>query len=499
MTSSQPGRALPRLPAGIPGLDEITSGGLPAGGVTLVTGPTGCGKTVLGLQFLTEGIRRFGEPAVFVTFGEPPHKLLRSVSEFGWDVPAWVEAGTWAFVDAVVDTGVDAGAPAVVIGENMDFGVLVTRIKAAVQRVGARRVVLDSLSDWFSRYADRSAVRDAMVSLVRELEHLQVTTIVTLGRDGDGGDLTRLGVEEFVVDNLIVLRNPLSRESRRRTIEILKLRGTEHRTGEFPFAITRKDGLVIIPLSISLRQTSSDERTSSGNAVLDEMLGGGLYRDSVTLVSGSTGIGKTTLALGFVLAGVEAGERAVFVGFEESTDQLVRGVRAWGHDVAALQEQGQLVILNEYPEVASLEEHVVRIKGAIDAIGARRLALDSLTTVARAGSERGYDEFAIGLTAYLKERHVTGLVTTVQANLWGSTHATDEHVSVLSDGIVLLRYTEVAGVIRRGIVVLKHRGSRHEQVIREFTIGDRGIDIGEPFETDAAFLGGRRAGDLPGR
>jgi circadian clock protein KaiC len=146
-------------------------------------------------------------------------------------------------------------------------------------------------------------------------------------------------------------------------------------------------------------------------------------------------------------------------------------------------------VLNDYPEVASLEEHVVRIKGAIDSIGAQRLALDSLTTVQRAGSERGYQEFAIGLTAYLKERHVTGLLTTVQASLWGSTSATDEHVSVLSDGIILLRYVEVRGEIRRGIVVLKHRGSWHQKAVREFTIGPEAVRIGAPLLASSSVLG----------
>jgi circadian clock protein KaiC len=476
---------LPRLTTGIPGLDEVTAGGLPAGEVTLVGGVTGSGKTVLAMQYLVEGVRRYGQPGVFVTFAEKPDKLRHFVGEFGWDVAAMEEAGTWVFVDATLD----AVAHAVVIGERPDFEVLVARIAAAVQRVGARRVALDSLNDLFARIDDRATVRDAVSHLVVELERMNVTTVVTVARHEDYGDVTPLGVAEFVADNIVLLRNPLERESRRRTVEVVKFRGTGHRRGEFPFAITGGEGLVVIPLSVSLRQASSDERTSTGNPVLDEMLGGGLFRDSVTLLSGATGIGKTTLALGFTLAAVAAGEPAVFVGFEESTTQLARSIRGWGHDLEELQRQGRLVVINDYPEVASLEEHVVRIKGAVDSIGARRLALDSLTTVQRAGSERGNQEFAVGLTAYLKERRVTGLLTTVQGSLWGSTSATDEHVSVLSDGIILLRYVEVHGEIRRGIVVLKHRGSWHDKAIHEFTIEPEAVRIGGPFHAPTVVLG----------
>ena len=486
MTTDRPAPRLPRLPTGIPGLDEVTAGGLPAGEVTLVGGVTGSGKTVLAMQFLVEGVRQHDQAGVFVTFAEQPDKLRRFVGEFGWDVAALEAAGRWAFVDATLD----AGAQAVVVGERFAFDVLVARIAAAVARVGARRVALDSLDDLFTRIDDRATVRDAVLHLVGELERMDVTTVLTVARREDYGAVTPLGVAELVTDNIVLLRNPLAEESRRRTVEVVKFRGTTHRRGEFPFAITATEGLVVIPLSVSLRQASSDERTSSGNAELDRMLGGGLFRDSVTLVSGATGIGKTTLALGFTLAAVAAGEPAVFVGFEESTAQLSRSIRGWGHDLEDLQRQGRLVVLNDYPEVASLEEHVVRIKGAIDRIGARRLALDSLTTVMRAGSERGYQEFAIGLTAYLKERHVTGLLTTVQASLWGSTSATDEHVSVLSDGIVLLRYVEVRGEIRRGIVVLKHRGSWHDKAIREFTIGPDALQVGEPFHAATTLLGG---------
>jgi len=464
---------LPRLRTGITGVDEITRGGLPAGEMTLVGGVTGSGKTVLAMQFLVEGIRQFDQAGVFVTFGERPDKLRRFVGEFGWDVAGWERTASWAFVDVTLD----AEAAAAVVGERYDLGVLVQRIASAVQRTGATRLCLDSLGDLLDRFPDPDAVRAALLRLIAELEQLGVTSVATVVRDEDYGRRLPQRVEESVVDNIVVLRNPLEQEARRRTIEVLKLRGTAHRRGEYPFAITAPEGVVVIPLSIELRQPSSTDRVTSGNAQLDEMLGGGLFRDSVTLMPGATGIGKTTLALQFVFAGIAAGEPAVFVGLEESTGQLERSIRGWGYDLDDLHERGLLVMFNDYPEILSLEEHVVRIKGAIDRIGARRFALDSLTTISRVGSARGYREFSIGLSAYLKERRVTGLLTTVQSALWGTASATDEHISVLSDSILLLRYVEVAGEVRRGLVVLKHRGSQHDKLVREFTIDRDGVRV----------------------
>lgn len=486
-TDQVPGDALPRLATGVPGLDVITFGGLPAGEVTLVSGTSGSGKTVFSMAFLAEGIRQFDQPGVCVTFGERPDKLRRFVVEFGWDVLAWEQENNWAFVDATVDTE----AHTVIVGENFDLGILVSRIAAAVKRIGARRVVLDSLNDLFAHFGDRTALRDGLVRLFAELERMQVTAVVTIARREEYGEVAMFGVEDLLADNIIVLRNVLLDESRRRTVEVLKFRGTTHRRGEFPFAITRANGLVVIALAkVTLSQSSGQIRTSTGLPVLDQMLHGGLFRDSITLLSGATGTGKTVLALQFVLAAVSAGEPALFVGFEESTDQLSRTIRAWGYDLDTLQQQGKLRFLNDYPELASLEEHVVRIESAIEEMGAQRLAVDSLSTLRRIGSDRGFREFTIGLAGYLKEHHVTALFTTTQAALLGGSSATNEHVSALSDVIFLLRYVEVGGEIRRAVTVLKHRGSVHDKSIREFTIDPDGIHIHEPLRAMTGILSG---------
>jgi circadian clock protein KaiC len=465
-------RQLERLPSGIPGFDGITDGGLPAGSVTLVAGTTGSGKTVLAMQFLAAGILAFDQPGVFVTLAESPEKLRRFVGEFGWPVAGWEEKGRFAFVDATTDVRV------LVVGDNFDFGVLLDRIAAAVERVGARRVVVDSIDVLLERYGDRTAVRHGMEQISVGLERLGVTALLTVGRGDDHGQITASGVEEFIADNVVILRNSLVADVRRRTVSVLKVRGTHHHRGEYPFGIIRGEGIVVIPLVPTAGLPAADQRISTGNLELDEMCGGGLFQDAVTLVSGSTGIGKTTLALRFVLAGIETGRTAVFVGYEESRHQLLRGFRSWGVDFEQLEADGKLRMLCDAPEAMAFDEHLIRIKRTIDEIGADRVAIDSLGTLERAAPERVFREYLVGLTAHIKDQKIAGVLTTTSSALSGSPPAADRHVSALSDAIILLRYAELDGEIRRCLSVLKLRGSDHEKRIREFTLGPDGLTIG---------------------
>lgn len=478
---------LPRLATGISGFDNISHGGLPVASSTLVSGTVGSGKTVFALQFLAEGIRQLGQPGVFVTFGEPTEKMRRFVVEFGWDVPAWESDGRWTFVDATASFEDSQ----VIVGEHYDLTVLLRRITNAVQQRGAARVAIDSIGVLLSRFGDVEAVREAIIRITAELDRLGVTTVITLSRE-DESEPMRVGIEELVADNVVVLRNTSVEESRRRTLEVLKLRGTRHRQGRFPFVISRDHGLVVIPLSVDLDQPAMSHRITSGIDGFDAMSGGGLFHSSITLVSGSTGTGKTTFVLQFALAGAAAGEPVVVVGYEESRQQLLRGMAGWGHDVPALEAAGLLRFVIDYPEVRTFEEHLVHIKDAADDIGARRVVIDSMTSLRRSGPTRGFTEFAIGLTAYLKDREITGMMTTGQASLVGSeVRATEEHVSALSDAIVLLRYVEVYGEIRRVVAVLKQRGSNHDKAIREYTISSDGVHVGAALRTTTGLMSGR--------
>ncbi|MFN7210227.1 MAG: circadian clock protein KaiC, partial [Aggregatilineales bacterium] len=311
-------------------------------------------------------------------------------------------------------------------------------------------------------------------------------------RDSEYGAVARHNVEEFVADNVIILRNVLEDEKRRRTIEVLKFRGTSHRKGEFPFTVTPDQGVVVMPLSaIELKQKSSDLRISSGNAQLDQMCGGGFFRDSIILVSGATGTGKTLVATTFLAGGVAQGERCLLFAFEESREQLFRNAIGWNVDFPRMEADGLLRVIAEYPEISGLEDHLLRIKSEISAYRPTRVAIDSLSALERVGTQRGFREFVIDLTSFIKHQEIAGLFTATTPHLLGGTSITEAHISTITDSIILLRYVEYYGEMRRGLTVLKMRGSIHDKDIREFTIDSTGMHIGKPFRNVLGILSGQ--------
>lgn len=464
-----------RVPTGISGLDDVTKGGFPAGRAVVVAGTAGSGKTVLAAQFLHGGIEA-GEPGVFVTCEESPAKIRANVRGFGWDVAAWEAAGSWAFVDATRSldvTTMHAGA--------FDLAALLARIRAAVTKMGAKRVVIDSLDGLFEQFSDDARFRNEVQRVVGHVGDLGVTTVLTAERSTDYGPLSTRGVEEFVADNLILLRNVLNMEKRRRTIEIVKFRGTGHGTGEFGFSING-NGITVLPhLDITHERSLSEDRITSGNDALDAMVDGGLFRDSVVLISGAAGTGKTLLTSTFTAAGVHLGERCLLLAFEEPREQLIRNARGWGFDFEAMERSGLLKIVAVYPEVATLEDHLVTLRSLIEQFDPARVAVDSLSALERVGTVDGFRKFAVSLSAFIKNRGLTAMLTSTTPNFLGGASHSESHLSTVTDLIVLLRNTEVAGALRRGMVVLKMRGSRHDKDVREFTVDSNGLNVGPPF------------------
>ena len=484
-TDRAPTEPIHKLATGIPGFDLVADGGLPGGRATLVAGTAGSAKTVFATQFLVEGIRHFGEPGVFVTFEDRPADIRRNMLGFGWDIAEWERQGKWAFVDAAVQFD----DPTPVVGE-FDLGALVSRIEHAVKRLGARRVSLDSLNALFVQLPDLALLRAELFRITSALKDLGTTVVFTGERTLDYGEVTRSGVEEFVADNVVILRNLLHEERRRRTLEILKFRGATHERGEVPFTIT-SSGLVVIPLiAEQLTQSSSTVRITSGIPELDAMCAGGFFRDSIILASGATGTGKTLLVTQFIAGGYQSGEKTLLFAFEESRDQLFRNAAAWGMDFAKMEREGKLKVAVQYPHAMPMEDHFVRMRDIIREYRPNRVAVDSLSALERVFTLRSFREFVIGLTSLLKRQETAALFTSTTPSLLGGGSVTEKHISTLTDSIILLRYVESFGRMRRGITVLKMRGSRHDHDIREYTIDERGMQIGEPFSHVTGILSG---------
>jgi circadian clock protein KaiC len=478
---------------GIAGFDLISNGGLPKGRTTLVSGTSGSGKTVFAAQFLAEGIGKSDETGVFVTFEESAPDIRRNMVGFGWNIKGWEEEGKWAFVDVSPQPGEE-----MIVAGDYDLGALMARIEYAIKKIGATRVSVDSLGAIFSQFADSATIRRELFRIALALRSMDVTAVMTSERLREYGDIARYGVEEFVTDNVIILRNVLEDEKRRRTLEILKYRGTSHQKGEFPFTVMPGKGIITIPLSaIELRQRSSDIRITSGNQELDEMMDGGFFRDSITLVSGATGTGKTLMVTEFIAGGVNNGERCLLLAFEESREQLFRNATGWGIDYGKMEEAGLLKVVCEYPEVTGLEDHLIHMRSAIETFKPHRLAIDSLSALERVATPRGFREFVIGLTSFIKHQEIAGLFTATTPSLLGGSSTTESHISTLTDSIILLRYVEVFGEMHRGLTVLKMRGSQHDKNIREFSIDGEGLHIMRPFRSVAGILTGRPQQILP--
>ena len=482
-TTVMPARAVEKSPTGIPGFDLAAQGGLPRRRATLVAGTAGSAKTIFATHFLAAGVAA-GEPGVFVTFEDNPDDIRQNMLSFGWDIARWEREGKWAFVDA----SPEPSDPTPVIGE-FELGGLLARVEHAVKKIGATRVSLDSLNALFLQFAEPQLLRGELHRMTSGLKRLGATVVFTGERVEDYGEVTRYGIEEFVADNVIILRNILADEKRRRTLEILKFRGARHERGEIPFTITH-EGIVVIPLTaLELTQSSSTVRISSGIPELDEMCSGGFFRDSIVLVSGATGTGKTLLVTQF-LAGMAPSERALLFAFEESRDQLARNAAAWGLDFEAMEAEGRLKIVNAYPHALPMEDHLVSMRDTIEEFKPHRVAVDSLSALERVFTLRSFREFVISLTAQLKKRETAGLFTSTTPSLLGGGSVTEKHISTLTDSIILLRYVEMNGEMRRGLTVLKMRGSTHDHGIREYTIDHRGMHIGQSFQGVNGILSG---------
>ena len=465
------GSTLPKAPTGIRGLDEITGGGLPRGRPTLVAGASGCGKTLLGVEFLVRGALEFGEPGVLVSFEESASDIAANVASLGFDLER-MQADGQLVVDSIhIDPGeiVEAGA--------FDLEGLFLRLGFAVDSVKAKRVVLDTVEVLLTALPHEAVVRGELGRLFRWLKDRGLTTVVTGERGKE--ELTRHGIEEYVSDCVILLDQRVSEELSTRRLRIVKYRGATHGTNEYPFLINER-GLVVLPVtSLYLAYEASPERVSTGLPRLDHMLGGGVYRGTAVLISGGAGSGKTIIAAQMAAAACGRGEKALFVSFEESPAQLVRDVASVGVDLRRWVDGG-LLRLSAKPATASgLESHLADLVGLLDESEPALVVLDGVMGLGQVGSLAQVRLTVTRQLAMLKARGITAVLTTLTDAGPGATlgETSGLVVSSLVDSWLLLRNVETNGERNRLLFVLKSRGSAHSNQVREFVLTDTGAQL----------------------
>jgi circadian clock protein KaiC len=461
--------SLPKALTGIQGLDEITGGGFPRGRPTLICGSAGAGKTLLAMEFLIRGATEFKEPGVFMAFEETAAELAQNVRSLGFDLEQ-LEKDKKLVVDFV---RVERGE----IDETGDYDLegLFIRIGAAIDAIGAKRVVLDTIENLFSGLQNQGILRAELRRLFRWLKDRGVTAVITAER-GDG-TLTRQGLEEYVSDCVILLDHRVTDQVSTRRLRIVKYRGTAHGTNEYPFLID-EDGFSVLPVtSLGLLHRVSDERISSGVPRLDTMLGGkGFYRGSTILISGTAGTGKTSLAAHLVDAACRRGERCLYFSFEESPAQLIRNMRSIGLNLETWARKHLLQFHSSRASFYGLEMHLAIIHKIVQEFDPQVVVIDPVGSLIQAGNKRDAHTMLIRLMDFLKMRQITAFLTNLTSG-GEAIEKTDVEISSLVDTWLFVRDIELNGERNRALYVLKSRGMAHSNQLREFLLTKQGVDL----------------------
>jgi len=473
---------LPKCPTGIQGLDQITLGGLPRGRPTLVCGGAGCGKTLLGMEFLVRGATEFGEPGVCLSFEETAEELASNVASLGFDLPDLIKRKKLVIDHVYLDRTLMEET-----GE-YDLEALFVRLGHAVDSIGAKRVLLDSVEALFAGLDNESVLRSELRRLFRWLKDRNLTAVVT-GERGQS-TLSKHGLEEYISDCVILLDHQVTETVLTRRLRVVKYRGSTHGMNEYPFLIEH-DGISVLPVtSMYLNHVACNERVSTGIPALDTMFGGkGYFRGSSILISGTAGTGKTSLTAHFVDAACARGEKCVFFSFEESADQMVRNMRSIGIDLARWVDKGLLYFHAVRPTTFGLEMHLVKIHKVIDQVKPSIVVVDPVTGLLHAGTESETRSILLRLVDYLKDKQITALITTLTGGAIAQ-EQTEIDISSLVDAWLLLRDIESGGERNRGLYILKARGVAHSNQIREFVLTDHGVELREVYLGEAGMLTG---------
>ena len=460
---------LEKCPTGIAGLDEITGGGLPKGRPSLICGNAGCGKTILGMEFLVHGVREFGENGVFMSFEERTDELEKNFASLGFGLGDMMAkskiAVEYVYIERseIEETG------------EYDLSGLFIRLGHAIDSIGAKRVVLDTIEALFAGFSNTAILRAELRRLFTWLKNKGVTAVITAER-GDGS-FTRHGLEEYVADCVILLDLRVKEQIATRRLRVVKYRGTTHGGDEYPFLIDER-GVSVLPItSLGLNHAVSTQRVSTGIPRLDAMLGGeGYYRGSMVLVSGTPGSGKSSLSARFAEAACARGERALFLAFEESAPQIIRNMRSVGCDLATWQKKGLLQIISTRPSVYGLEMHLATIHKYVELFTPSIVVIDPISNLNLGSSGSEAASMLTRLIDFLKSRQVTTVLTDL-THAGSNIESSTEKISSLIDTWLCLRDVEHQGERNRGLHILKSRGMPHSNQIREFVMSKDGIDL----------------------
>jgi circadian clock protein KaiC len=458
-----------KAPTGIDGLDEITHGGLPRGRPTLICGSAGCGKTLLAMEFLVRGATQFGEPGVFMAFEETTEELTQNVKSLGFDLNDLVRRKKLLLDHVRVERSE--------IQETGEYDLegLFIRLNHAIDTIGAKRVVLDTIESLFSGMSNTAILRAELRRLFRWLKDKGVTAIIT-GERGEAS-LTRQGLEEYVSDCVILLDHRVNEQISTRRLRIVKYRGSTHGTNEYPFLLN-EDGVSVLPItSLGFQYKVSTQRISTGIPRLDTMLEGkGFYRGSSILLSGTAGTAKTTVAAHLAESTCQRGEKCLYFAFEESESQISRNMRSVGIDLERWIKKGLLVFHASRPSLHGLEMHLVTMHKLIEKSRPSVVIIDPVTNLIDAGEQRDVTALLVRLMDYLKSRQITALLTSL-TQAGSPVERTEVLISSLVDTWLLLRSIEIGGERNRGLYVLKSRRMAHSNQIREFLVTKQGVKL----------------------
>ncbi|MGA2142329.1 MAG: circadian clock protein KaiC [Brevinematales bacterium] len=475
-------KILLKSPTGIQGLDEITGGGLPKGRPTLVCGSAGCGKTLLSVEFLVRGATQYNEPGVFVAFEETDKELMINVASLGFNLDTLVSQGKILIDHVFIEKSE--------IEETGEYNLegLFIRLNYAIDKIGAKRVVLDTVESLFTGLSRPLVLRAELRRLFRWLKDKGITSIIT-GERGEN-KLTSQGLEEYISDCVIVLDHRVTEQASTRRMRIVKYRGSTHGTNEYPFLID-ENGFSVLPItSIGLEHTVSLERISTGIPRLDAMLGNkGYYRGSSVLVSGTAGSGKSSLAAHLSTAACRRGERVLYFALEESPNQIMRNMLSIGIEIEPWVKKGLLKFYSKRPTFFGLESYLTAMHKEVNNFKPEVVIIDPISSFIIGSNQFEAKSMVIRLVDFLKLNNITGFMTNLIAGGTDSEY-TEINISSLIDTWLLLRDIDIGGERNRAMYILKSRGMAHSNQIREFILTDHGVELLDVYIGQAGVLTG---------